>query len=359
MARSSGRKGKGARKGGAAWEEAMERGYSMNKQGRGEEAAACFEKALALGGEGHANPHAFMGQSLQNAGRIEEAMAHFDRAIEADPRHTMALFKKAEALLALNRVGEARVWCERAIESDPDDAPSHHTMGIIHVHFMDIEGAIAEFSESVRIDPANFRGYANMASPLTVAGRPKEALRCLDAALRINPGYAFAHCQKAETLSRLGRMDEAQKSWEKAVECDPRYMLGDARRHLRPDRLAELNRAGWRGGRPPKGLGKVRAPRGRAKARGRKGGEDDLMLARLRAACELEGISLGDALRAIASGGPGAAGAVPIAERVRRMKAGGGRAGGKGKRGPGRTGGSAGTRGREPARRRKQAGAGG
>ena len=351
MARSGRRRKSGGRTRGAgdgAWEESMERGYSLNEQGRDEEAAECFEEALALGGEGHADPHAFMGQSLLDTGRVKEAMGHFGRAIKADPLHTMALYKMAESLLALNRVGEAHAWCGRAIESDPDEAAPHHVMGLVYSHLMDPKAAIAEFSEAVRIDPANFRGYANMAARLGDMGRPKEALRCLDEALRLNPEYAFAHCQRAETLATLGREGEARKSWERAVECDPRYMLGDARRHMKPDSLAELSRAGWRGGRPPKGLGEVRLPGGRAKARGKEGRKTDLMLARLRAACELEGISLGDALRVIASGDWDPAGAVPIAERVRRMKAEDRRAGEKGRRGR-----------PEPARRRKRAGAGG
>lgn len=313
-ARGSGRKRR-------AWRQAMERGYDMNESGRCEEAAECFGRAIALGGRGRADPHAFMGQALLDMGRIEEAMVHFDRAIKANPRHSMALYKKAEALLALNRVDEAHRWCRRAVKYGPDEAAPHHVMGLIHAFRMDLEAAIAEFAESVRIKPDNFRGYANMADPLIKTGRPKEALRCLDAALRINPEYAFAHCQRAVTLNLLGRTGEAEKSWEKAVEHDPRYMLGDARQHLRPDRQAELNRAGWRDGLPPKGVGEVRMPRGSAKARGKEGRKADLTMARLRAACEMEGVSVRDAVRAMASGRADPAGQVPIAERVREMKA--------------------------------------
>ena len=332
-----GGRGGGARGGGrgrSAWREAMERGYAMNDRGRYEEAAECFENAIVLGGRGRADPHAFRGQALQDMGRIEEAMVHFDRAIELDPRHSMALFKKAEALLALNRVDEAHRWCRRAVKYGPEEAAPHHVMGLIHALRMDLEAAIAEFSESVRINPDNFRGYANMADPLIKTGRPKEALRCLDAALRINPEYAFAHCQRAVALNMLGRTGEAEKSWEKAVEHDPRYMLGDARQHLRADRQAELNRAGWRDGRPPKGVGEVRVPKGRAKARSEKGRKRDLTMARLRAACEMEGVSMRDAVRTMMSGGADPAGQVPIAERVREMKAGkkGGGAG-RGRRG--------------------------
>ena len=333
---------------GGAWEEAMERGYSLKRRGRYEEAAECFSEAIALGGEGHADPHAFMGHVLQDMGRVKEAMAHFDSAIEADPRHTMALFKKAEALLALNRVEEARVWCGRAVESDPDDAAPHHVMGNIYSRLLDFEAAIAEFGESVRIDPANFRGKANMGTAHLNARRPEEALECLDAALRVNPEYAFAHYQRAMALDMLGREGEARKSLEKAVEHDPRYMLGDATAHLRADRQAELNRAGWRDGRPPKGIGRIRMPGGRTKARSEKGRESDLALARFMAACEMEGISPGDAFDAIVSERAGEVRRVTTTAK-RARKAGAGRAAGKGGGGTGRRKGAARGRGRAPA----------
>ncbi len=316
---------------GGAWEEAMERGYSLKRRGRYEKAAECFGEAIALGGEGHADPHAFMGHVLQDMGRVKEAMAHFGRAIEADPRHTMALFKKAEALLALNRVEEARVWCGRAVESDPDDAAPHHVMGNIYSRLLDFEAAIAEFGESVRIDPTNFRGCANIGASHLNARRPEEALECLDAALRVNPEYAFAHYQRAMALGMLGRESEAQKSLEKAVEHDPRYMLGDAGRHLRADRQAELNRAGWRDGRPPRGIGRIRMPSGRMKARSEKGRESDLALARFMAACEMEGISPADAFDAIMSERTVEARRVTTTTTAKRArKAGAGRAAGKG-----------------------------
>ena len=320
----------------------MERGRRMRECGRHEEAAEFFEKALALGGEGHAEPHACMGDLLQEMGRVKEAIPHYDRAVEADPRHTTALFRKAEALLALNRVEEARVWCGRAVESDPDDAAPHHVMGTIHSRLRDCEAAIAEFSEAVRIDPTNFRGRANIGSAHLNEGRPEEALESLDAALRLNPKYAFAHWQRAVALTRLGREDEAQKSLEKAVEYDPRYMLGDAGRHLRADRQAELSRAGWRGGRPPKGLGRIRMPSGRRKARSEKGRKSDLALARFMAACELEGISPSDAFDALMAKGAGNVGRVAAAAASKRVrKAGGGSSTGRGGDGTGRLKGAA------------------
>ena len=339
------------RGGSAAWWQAMRRAQDLADRGRVEEAAECYDSAASLAGDGSADPHAFTGDALQYMGRTEEALAHYDRAIKADPGHTIALFKKAEALLALNRVDDAREWCGRAIESDPGDAMPHHTMGNILMRLGDHEAAIAEYAEAVGIDPASFRSYANMGTSHIKAGRPDEALRCLDSALRIDPGYAYAHCQRSVALSRLGREDEADRSWEKATMYDPRYMLGDARVHLRADRQAELSRAGWREGRPPKGLGRIRLPKGRQKARSKKGRERDITMAKLRAACELEGISMFDAIRVamLDSGVPVSKGS--IADRVREMRA---KEEDEERRRRGRAGGAAGERRAVAGRGRKR-----
>ena len=312
-----GRRGGAGR--GASWVEIMGRGDALSARDRYEKAIERYREALALGGS-RADLHARIGQSLHRMGLTEEAIEHLDAAIWSDPRHATALHAKAEALLALNRIDEARGFCGRAIEADPGDAGPHHTMGIIQFRLGDQEASIAEYVESVRIMPDNFRGHANMGVGHLEEGRLEEGLRCLDEALRINPKYAFAHYQRSVVLDRMGRKDEARKSHEKAVEHDPRYMLGDAGVHLRADRQAELSRAGWRDGRPPKGLGKVRVPTGRRRARTEKGRERDLVLGRLAAACELEGISLTDAITSLLEGGD------PLGRRrgvtIRRVDAG-------------------------------------
>ena len=85
--------------GGGTWMRALARGQDLGKRGRYEEAAECFAEAMALGGD-HPELYSSMGEAQQDMGRIEEAMSYFDRAIKANPRHTTALFKKAEALPA-------------------------------------------------------------------------------------------------------------------------------------------------------------------------------------------------------------------------------------------------------------------
>ena len=274
-------------------------------------------------GGGLADDYARTGEELQDMGRTEEAMAHFGRAVKADPRHTVGLFKMAEVLLALNRVDEAGKWCKRAIESNPGDARPHHVMGLVHSRMRRTEASAAEFAEAARLDPSSFRSHANLGAAHAEAGRPKEALRCFDSALKIDPKYAYAHYERSIVLGTLGRDDEARRSLERAIECDPRYMLGDARVHLRADRQAELNRAGWREGKPPKGLGRIRLPKGRRKARSEEGRERDLTLARFEAACELEGISASDALDAMLSVGSEPEGGASIVDKVREMRAGG------------------------------------
>ena len=307
----------------ATWRQAMEEGRGLDSRGRHAEAVERFGEAMELGGGGDADLHASMGEALQGLGRSEEALAHFEKGIEADPRHTISLFKKAEALLALNRVDEAREWCGRAIESDPDECPPHHVMGNVHARLHDVEAAIAEYAEAVRIDPTSFRSYANMGISHIKAGRPAEALQCIDSALKINPKYAYAHALRCSALKELGRKSEARRSWEKATRYDPRYMLGDASVHLRADKQAEQNRAGWDSGRPPKGLGRIRLPKGRKKARSKKRREGDIALAKLRAACELEGISVSDAILAIMlNKEEGGGSRASIVDRVREMRAG-------------------------------------
>jgi hypothetical protein len=61
-----------------------------------------------------------MGSLFLGAGQTADATALFDHAVERDPTHVEAHFRRALGLLALDRPGEARAGFARVLELGPD-----------------------------------------------------------------------------------------------------------------------------------------------------------------------------------------------------------------------------------------------
>jgi Tfp pilus assembly protein PilF len=60
-----------------------------------------------------------MGTIFLTAGKTTDAVTLFDLAVEQDPNHAEAHFRRALGLLALGRPGEARAGFERVLELKP------------------------------------------------------------------------------------------------------------------------------------------------------------------------------------------------------------------------------------------------
>jgi hypothetical protein len=74
-----------------------------------------------LDGDARVDPDALveMGTIFLRAGRTTDAVTVFDRAVERDPDHAVAHFRRALGLLALGRPGEARAGFERVLALSP------------------------------------------------------------------------------------------------------------------------------------------------------------------------------------------------------------------------------------------------
>lgn len=82
-----------------------EEATALNRQGRGEEAIAGFERAIGIR-PGVAAYHVNHGIALRQAGRLPDSLAAFDRALALAPGDPLAHWNRALSLLALGRLTE-------------------------------------------------------------------------------------------------------------------------------------------------------------------------------------------------------------------------------------------------------------
>lgn len=92
----------------------------------------------------------------------------------------------------------------------------------------DHTGALSDFTEAVKSDPENARGYFYRGVTHRQLGNPPDALADLDRSLEIDPYNVEALRSRGELLLALGREEAADDDIRRLREIDPAIALGAA-----------------------------------------------------------------------------------------------------------------------------------
>ncbi len=95
-----------------------------------------------------------------------------------------------QALLAVDQATEALEFGKAQLQVTPDDARLHQLLGTAYISTGDAGAAIAAYSESLRLDPAQRAGHYNLATAFAIAGSMPAALGVVDAGLEQHPDDA-------------------------------------------------------------------------------------------------------------------------------------------------------------------------
>ncbi|MBI5363331.1 MAG: tetratricopeptide repeat protein [Planctomycetes bacterium] len=186
----------------------------------------------------------------------------FAVVVELDARveHGRALLAAAAlailVLLAWRTREQVRLWKDtltvftHAALVTKDNAMAHQHIGTALLLTGDVDGAIRELSECVRIAPAFPDAQNNLGSALGARGRFVEAIRCFETAIAVKQDSSRVRTNLGWALFQLGRAEDAERECKKGVELDPndaqaRERLGVvlAASRRTEDALVELRRA--------------------------------------------------------------------------------------------------------------------
>jgi tetratricopeptide (TPR) repeat protein len=104
------------------------------------------------------------------------------------------------------------------------DARSHLELGTAFIALGKTEEAIGHFEKAIRIEPdAHHEPYFNLGNVLAKQGEVSEAIRNYSEALRIHPRFAESHNNLGLLLLKQGRLTEAVERFSEAVRIDPEY----------------------------------------------------------------------------------------------------------------------------------------
>jgi tetratricopeptide (TPR) repeat protein len=141
--------------------------------------------------------------------------------------------------------GEAALAaCDRAIASGAHSgvalAKLHTSRGVERKRKGDIDGAIADYTESIRLSPGDFFAFNNRANTWRDKGDFDRAFADYAEALKLDPGYTAVYINRGLLYERTKQFEKARADFEEAVKRPPKYRNGPAGQQIARQRLREL-----------------------------------------------------------------------------------------------------------------------
>lgn len=239
-------------------------GNTLLAEGRADEAAAHYRRAMALHA-GHFDATHNLGLALAALGRREEALQYLQEGVKIRPGFFVAHRTLGRTLLELGRFGEALEPLQTAVKLDPYDADSRALLGMALHASGQPAAALENMETALRLDPDNSTAHLNFGLLRLSEGRTPEATSHFRRLLELNPGNPEFSLKIGAAYQEVGRYEEALAHLAKSLELAPGLFdahlrigeilfeqgkVGEAIDHLRkavellPANVAALNNLG-------------------------------------------------------------------------------------------------------------------
>ena len=144
--------------------------------------------------------------------------------VQAVPQSAQARNNLGGALLVRGQVDEAIEQLSEALRLDPAHAEAHSNLGVALARRGRWDEAVEQYQEALRLDPRQTQAYSNLGNALLQQGRVREAIVQFDAGLAVEPHDAQARTNRAGALLRDGRIDEAIADLEEVLRVTPDFL---------------------------------------------------------------------------------------------------------------------------------------
>jgi tetratricopeptide (TPR) repeat protein len=198
-------------------------------QGRGEEAIGLHKRALAHNPD-YAEGQMNLGNALRELGKPGEAVARYERAIALRPDYPEALSNLGNALHDLGKLAEARGSYERALALRPDFAEARGNLGNVLHEMGELDAAARELERAIALRPDYAEAQNGLGLVLDKKGDYAKAIACFERALAAQPGDVESLNNLGATLQNSGCFDDAIARYEEALALRPDY--AEARKNL-------------------------------------------------------------------------------------------------------------------------------
>lgn len=151
----------------------------------------------------------------------QDPIALWSDAASKNPASHRARNNLGRSLVERGDIQRAMHEFNEAIRMEPDFAEPYNNLGALHAGAGHFTAAQEHFKKAIELDPHYAQAYNNLGVALLGSGKVRESASVLSRAVRIAPRYAKGHANLAASLARLGQPDEACRHLRVALELDP------------------------------------------------------------------------------------------------------------------------------------------
>jgi tetratricopeptide (TPR) repeat protein len=198
------------------------RGVALAKDGRLEEAIACFQQAIAVD-PNSAESHLNLGVAWARQGKLERAVDSFREAARLEPNAPEAHGNLGLAYLHQHRPAEALACFHRALQLKPGWAETHNNVGVALVELERHDEAVLAYLEALRVKPTYAEAYNNLGNVYRFKDQPDAAIDCFHKCLELKSDLPEVHNNLAIALEDQGKLEEAIAEYEHALRLKPDY----------------------------------------------------------------------------------------------------------------------------------------
>lgn len=178
-----------------------------------------------------------LGKRELRAGRFEQAAAAFERAVALQP-NANDLCNLGVAYFRLQALERASVTLQRALALDANHIDAHWNLGLVLIDAGELDQGLALLSRAVMLRPASAPFRLTLANVLLAAERFDEAVRHFREALLLEPENVELVYRVLATLTHAERLDEAEQLARGLVQEQPM----SAERHIALGRVLAKGR---------------------------------------------------------------------------------------------------------------------
>ncbi len=160
------------------------------------------------------------------ADRVDRAFQDYTKAIDIDPKSVDALLNRSNIYNKRHDYDRAIADANRAFEgglSDYGKRVGHRERGYAYQAKGDSDRAIADYTESIRLDASNERAFAARGYVYQIKGDLDRAIADFDQAIALDPRYALAYYNRAHAYKAKGDLDRAIADFSQAIALYPKY----------------------------------------------------------------------------------------------------------------------------------------
>jgi tetratricopeptide (TPR) repeat protein len=150
-------------------------------------------------------------------GYWRDSEALFRHALEVTENNWLAHDELGAALEQKGQMEEAILEFREAVRLNPEFADLQYNLGVALGKKGQTDAAIRQFQEALRLKPDFAEAHNNLGNALRIKGQIGPAIRQFQEALRLQPGYADAHNNLRTALAMKSRIDGAIRQRQEAT----------------------------------------------------------------------------------------------------------------------------------------------